>query len=573
VRFVSTLALGGLALYDEVENANDILAWALTYYADHFPPWGGDDGGWSEGPAYWNTAMTHHIEVADAFAALGINDLYDLSFYENTGYYGLYVSPTFTHAALGDTANFITPSASQFMHLLRLSQVYQNPYYARYAQLTKEVGPISFAYYTPSIWHLIFSKFREKTQPVPEARSLAELPQAHWFKDIDWVAIHSDLDNPKEDVYFLMKSSAYGGVSHSHSDQNAFVLSAYGQPLAISAGYREWYGSQHHTGYTRLTVSKNTVLVNGKGQRPLVTAPGATISEFFTGAYFTLTTGDAAAAYLPQDLNNYDRRVLSLGGQRYLILDELVAPKPSRFDWLLHARNEMAIDKQRDRVRVTDGKVHLAVDFLYPQQQALSYQQSDRFDPPVDPAYNLAKQWHLTVSNTALTAEQQFLTYMMPYRQGDAEPVRPQLVQGDAVIGARGEDFQAYYAVGSATGLITAGDLQFQGRLAAYVQSGQRTGWILAAGSQLQKDAHDLVKANTPVTVEVMQVIGEPISLHIQTEQKAIVEINLAGLQFAQGDQRLQVRSGEADTLVWTYDPGTRRLTVTVPEGQWVLSF
>ncbi|MGI6543967.1 MAG: DUF4962 domain-containing protein [Limnochordia bacterium] len=573
VRFVSTLALGGLALYGEVEKADEILAWALTYYADHFPPWGGADGGWSEGPAYWNTAMTHHIEVADAFAALGMNDLYDLAFYENTGYYGLYVSPPFTHAALGDTANFITPGPSQFMHLQRLSQVYRNPYFARYAQLTNEVGPIGFAYYTPSLWHLILSKYREQTQPVPEPRSLAELPQARWFRDIDWVAIHSNLDTPKKDVYFLLKSSPYGGFSHSHSDQNAFVLSAYGRPLAISAGYREWYGSNHHVNYNRVTKSKNTILVNGNGQRPLVTAPGATISEFFTGAYFTMATGDAAAAYLPQELNQFDRRVLSLGGTRYLILDELAAPRASRFDWLLHASNEMIIDRQRDRVQITDGKVHLTVDFLYPQQEALAYHQTDLFDPPVDPAYNLANQWHLTVSNTVPAQEQRFLTYLMPYKQGEAEPARPQLVKGQGVIGAIGPDFQAFYAAAPTAGLLTAGGLDFQGRLAAFVQDEQRTCWLLAEGSMLQKDGRDLVKTTAPITVEVTYVIGEPVSLHIQAEQDATVTLYLAALQANQTERQLHVRSGGADIPEWTYHADAQQLTITVPQGRWTLSF
>ena len=89
------------------------------------------------------------------------------------------------------------------------------------------------------------------------------------------------------------------------------MLSAYGRPLAISAA-GEWYGSNHHVNYNRVTKSKNTILVNGNG-RAFGDGSGAAISEFFTGAYFTMATGTPPRRIF-LELNQFDRRVLSLGG-------------------------------------------------------------------------------------------------------------------------------------------------------------------------------------------------------------------------------------------------------------------
>ncbi len=520
VRFVSTLALGGLALYSETPKAAEILAWAYTYYTGPFTPWGGDSGGWSEGPSYWNTALTHHIEVADAFNAIGLPALYERPWYRNTGYFGLYVLPPFTHANLGDTANFITPGSSQFMHLRRLAQVYQDPYLARYGELLGPQWPMAFSYYTPSAMHSVFALYRERKQPLPKGRSLAELPQSYWFKDIHWVAIHSKLDEPKNDIFFLMKASPHGAFSHSHADQNSFVLSAYGQPLLISSGYREWYGSNHHNNWNQASISKNTVLVDGKGQQVGVPAPGAAITEFFTGRTFTATTGNAAPAYAPNVLTQFDRRVLSVNGELFIMLDELAAPRESRFDWLLHSRQKMNLNAaNQGLVGVEDGNVGLDVRFLYPAASQLSFQQTDKFATPIDPAYNYANQWHLTVSTTVRLQAQRFLTVLSPYRKGTAPSLKPNLVEADGVLGVAAAGLQALFSLGAADQPRSAAGLTFQGRLAAHHTATQQTTWLLLAGTLLQEGQRTLLKASRPVDIELTQPAeGGPAPVHVQTQ-------------------------------------------------------
>ena len=68
--------------------------------------------------------------------------------------------------------------------------------------------------------------------------------------------------------------------SHSHADQNAFVIEAFGRGLAIATGYYPWYGSPHHHQWTRSTQAVNSVLIDGKGQIPRKTPTNVSIGSF-----------------------------------------------------------------------------------------------------------------------------------------------------------------------------------------------------------------------------------------------------------------------------------------------------
>ena len=53
IRFMPMTGLAALALWDDLPEARDWWTFAYQFYRDRFTPWGGDDGGWAEGVAYW----------------------------------------------------------------------------------------------------------------------------------------------------------------------------------------------------------------------------------------------------------------------------------------------------------------------------------------------------------------------------------------------------------------------------------------------------------------------------------------------------------------------------------------
>jgi hypothetical protein len=66
----------------------------------------------------------------------------------------------------------------------------------------------------------------------------ASLPPSALMSDLGWVAMRSAWAEAarQSETLLLFKSSPFGSYSHSHADQNSFVLEAFGSPLLIDAG-------------------------------------------------------------------------------------------------------------------------------------------------------------------------------------------------------------------------------------------------------------------------------------------------------------------------------------------------
>jgi hypothetical protein len=222
-------------------------------------------------------------------------------------------------------------------------------------------------------------KARATTPPKPPD----DIEQSRYFPHIGWVAMHSALAKPDEDVFLLWKCSPYGAKSHSHAGQNAFVLSAFGKPLAIASGYYDYYGSPHHYGWTRQTKANNGILVDGAGQAEREGA--GKVERYLSdscggwGGGFTYARGDAAGVYQGK-LTKALRHVAKLDARTFVIADDLQAPAPATFSWLLHAFEKMALDEKRGEIVCSLGDARLSARILAPQD--VTIEQSDRFDPP-----------------------------------------------------------------------------------------------------------------------------------------------------------------------------------------------
>ncbi|HCQ00946.1 MAG TPA: alginate lyase, partial [Candidatus Latescibacteria bacterium] len=66
------------------------------------------------------------------------------------------------------------------------------------------------------------------------------------FSDVGWAVIRTDLHHADQDIAFLFRSSPYGAISHSHANNNDFIIHAGGKVLAMPSGYYAGYGSDHH---------------------------------------------------------------------------------------------------------------------------------------------------------------------------------------------------------------------------------------------------------------------------------------------------------------------------------------
>ena len=315
-----------LSFIHEWPEARQWLDYSTLLYYTSYPAWGGDDGGWQEGPGYWGAYMRFALHYVVALRAATGVDLMQKPFFRNTPYYGLYTAtPYHQHSPFGDGQTGSPGGLGGLMYVF--STLTENPYFRWHAEESgRTIGGdvLSLATYDPEL----------------KARSPLELPQARAFPAVGLASFHTALGDKQHDVSFLMRSSPFGGVSHGHADQNAFVIEAFGRGLAIATGYYPWYGSPHHHQWTRSTKAVNSVLVDGQGQVPRKWEAKGRLRAFQSTEGYDYAQGDAAAAYLGP-MEQFRRHVVHVRPGVFVMFDDLRAAKPATFQWLLHAYQEI----------------------------------------------------------------------------------------------------------------------------------------------------------------------------------------------------------------------------------------
>lgn len=446
-RRIGFMVEGSLVFAHELPEAQTWLDYYSRLLWSVYPVWGGDDGGWHEGIGYWNAYLSMMTMVIAELDRLGI-PWKNKPFLHNTGWFGLYCGYVGRKTSSFGDGEEGAANVGQLMY--HLSSIYDNPYFRWQAEQSKAgagSGPLGFTLYKPEL----------------PAKPPSDLPQARVFPRAGWVAMHSNMADPANNVLLLMHDSPYGSVSHNHANQNAFVLEAFGEPLAISSGYYQRYGCPHHAGWTWQTKAHNSLLVDGEGQVPRSFASKGFVTEFANTDQFAYTTGDATAAYGGR-LKRFLRHVLFARPDYFVVYDEIEAAKPATYQWLLHARSQFQLDPEQLALVSAQGQARLRVQFLLPGK--LEFSQTDQFDvPPEKP--DSPNQWHFRASTTAPAPTMGFLTVLLPYREGDEGklPACKSLAATGGVVAQVGRDLIAWKAPGAK--VVQAGQFSSEADLVA----------------------------------------------------------------------------------------------------------
>jgi len=398
VRFIAMTGVSGLALWDDIPEAKSWFEFARDWYREKFTPWGGENGGWAEGIAYWRGVYEHAV-FQDALLLIGDPGAYAAPFWQETGYFQVYFTQPYLATSFGDLSNSgkfnLDPGVWHFMR--HLGRVTGNGHFISFSNLHEDPRPKPENYGLERIWRgyptateYLLQEFAALQKSEPEPVSLSRLPRARHFRDIGWVAFHSDLGNPEEDIHFSFKSSPYGSYSHSHGDQNAFILNAYGVNLAINSGYREYHRSHHHAYYTRETRSSNAVLVNLRGQAVQSKQARGEIIGFSHNDRLTWTAGEANEAYQilqPRvSLDQVRRDVVMVDNRFFIIRDRISGSRPFMTSWMLHAERPIAVNEETGALLITNQNVHLGIRLAALNNRLRAHTWTG-FDVAVDPDY------------------------------------------------------------------------------------------------------------------------------------------------------------------------------------------
>ncbi len=547
--------------------ADEWLQFIAATYPALYPPWGGEEGGWCQGTAYWKWSVRFFAEFADAFASATGVDLFDRAFCRNNGWFKLYMHPPFCDRHHFGDGNLGSPGGTDRNNQLVYATRYDNPYFKWYAdQIHGSEDSGVFGYW----WY-------DYDMP---ARPPVDVPQSRYLADIGWVGMHSDMSDP-DDIMLIFKSSWYGSFNHSHADQNHFVINAYGEPLLIDSGYYDWYGSDHDRNWTRQTKAHNDILVDGEGQ-PIfdITAKGE-ITDYFESPVGCYTAGDATAAYEGK-LSKFVRHVLYLRPDTFVVIDELEAEEPSTWTWTAHALEEMEIDDAARRVTIEQGEAALDIAFATPA--GLAFTQDNDWDghPPQGRYEQKPNNWHLFAETTEPSRTQRFVTLMRVRKGGEAAEFGSRASKrGNAVVAALdevapgGNRDQFLVGVRSSDGSFELGDSTIDA--AAVALTGHST---LAVGCRsIAVTGHDrtFFRSSEPVTVALAHstdagnsqpLVRADIEADTPTEVSLWLARDLDGLTLNGEPLTAQNCRFDADTQMLTLSLDAGMHSIAAPEAR-----
>ena len=414
------------------EDALEWLNYSLEYISALYTPWGGLDGGWAEGPMYWTTGQAFMTEALGLVKNYLGYDFFRRPFFRATGDYPLHCYPPGTYrASFGDQSNLgLRPGPKTAFNMRVFAGNTGNGLYQWYFNKlmgSSEMAPEHFS--DKGWWDLYYDDlvYRHDYAPVDEVPPKPGTTVKH-FRDIGWVAINKDMADSEKHVFFLIKSSPYGSLSHSQADQNSFCLFAYNQPLIIVSGYYGGYASPLHLNWRKQTRSANSILIDGLGQyagldfeaakkaraeAQDITAGEEKFHQFaakgkIVGVEETdgqvLIVADATEAYkknVPY-LDSYVRRVCWRDGDRGIlikIVDSVALSQKGRVSVLYHALKPFDIDGRKGfGLKVGDVSLTGAV---ASSSGIENIAQSDKFDGVPEEDYkDLERNYRISIETS-----------------------------------------------------------------------------------------------------------------------------------------------------------------------------
>jgi len=395
VRSVSSVLVPAcIALLDEEPEAREWLDFSVEFLWSVYSPWGDAEGGWAEGPHYWMTGMAYLIDAANLLKSYAGLDLYRRPFFQRTADFPLYTkAPDTRRGTFGDDSTMgDLPCLKIGYNLRQFAGVTGNGSYQWYfEEILKNDPGTEMEFYNWGWWDLNFDDLVYRND-FPEIKAVppSDAEALRLFKGVGWAAVQLRADNPAEHLHLVFKSSPYGSISHSHGDQNAFTLSAFGEDLLVQSGHYVAFNSTMHQNWRRQTRSKNAILINGEGQyagRDKARAMQATGSIVLAEQHddHIHIRGDATAAYasLTPTVTAVLRDLYLVHGEYLVIVDSVDADEAVTIDWLLHTNGPLQLGKSS--FRFTGDRAGFYGETLWSEAGPPTFSQFDGY-PDVAPS-------------------------------------------------------------------------------------------------------------------------------------------------------------------------------------------
>jgi hypothetical protein len=414
------LTVGALAIADEEPDiASKVIAAGRTSIPlamAGFAP----DGGWPEGPGYWNYATQYNIYY---LAALQTALATDFGFNKTPGFADTGNFRIQFEGSSTQVFNFADggPTVGTAPQMFWLARTFNRPAYDAQERLDAATKP--------SIFDLIWFNPAFST---PTAQSaLNQEPPSQYFKGVQVAFLRTGIAPDGHDrngpaVTFIGFKGGNNKANHSHLDLGTFVLDALGRRWATNMGADDYnlpgyFGKQRWTYYRLRTEGQNTLTLDDQNQPLDATSQ---IIAFDDDPIHPFAIADLTDAY--RDQAQKVQRGISIDKQgQVLIQDEITANSPTQITWHFHTDATVKVSDATALLTqpASDGKatVTLHARILSPAGAHFTLLSANP-PPPQKPA---PKTSDLTINLSATNTQTRIVVVFSPTDASTSADIRP----------------------------------------------------------------------------------------------------------------------------------------------------
>ena len=382
-REIVFLAQLAFVFHDHIPAAARWLDWLRPVLCGLWPSWAGDDGAWAQGPSYGLAYINIMTMFASALKRGTGIDLYQRPFWPNHARWRQWCLPPYAEwMGFGDHSERWAASWNNNADLVDMigRETNTGEFAAYVAAFRREAATLD----TPPERQMpgVNPQLLLASPPTTAASETDQGPLLRVFADAGWAAVRSHREQPERDLALIFRSSPYGAISHSHANNNDFILHAGGRVLAMPSGYYAGYGSDHHAHWVWHTKSHNCLTLSDAPQLMRSSESVGAVVHPCEDEHLTYFCGIADSSYADRATRCRRHVIFLKTPQCFAMVDEFTA-RPgivSALQWNIHSWNPFAIDEQQRSFSLTRGDASLAGHFLWHSNSFFSL--TEGWDPP-----------------------------------------------------------------------------------------------------------------------------------------------------------------------------------------------
>jgi hypothetical protein len=372
-----------LILYQHVAEARDWLAYDYEIFFARAPILSGETGGWMEGLSYFTMNMETLVDIPFIVRTFTGYDFFRVHpFYKNMASWLVYhVPPGAVGDGFADNATHLySPGLKYQAFALEMAKLTGVSLFKWYADQCRKYEPLPISKESTLRW---FRLAKSNQIPMPPNGKMEDFPIAKLFADGGVGSMQTRPGMAEENLALFMRASPIGAYGHLLAEQNTFNISHKGKRIFFKTGYKLGMDDPHRTGWSQLTKSANGILINGKGQ-VISTEGNASFLRLLQGSTLAYVKSDASNAYKSVEtkenfgIKKFVRHYLLLPPDIIMLYDELESEYPARWQWLLHAENDISVQPSSGKLISSDS---CTIDVFASLPLSLSIK--DSFDVPL----------------------------------------------------------------------------------------------------------------------------------------------------------------------------------------------